>query len=139
MNTPRSLFAAFVFALAFSPASPLFAQWTPTSGPLGADVRSTLTTPGRIFAGTSSGVFASTDNGVTWNPVNSGLPDTATVNALTASGGRILAGTTLGMYATTDNGATWTAVTSGLPAGNISCFSRVAGGLYCGANAGVFV
>jgi photosystem II stability/assembly factor-like uncharacterized protein len=77
-----------------------------------------------IFAGTSkSGVFLSTDNGATWNPVNSGLGmwDTASgyydpITSLTICGTNIFAGASYyGIFRSTDNGASWTPVDSGVP------------------------
>ena len=46
-------------------------QWIPTAGPEGAFVGSIVASGANVFAGTSAGVFRSTDNGATW--VASGL------------------------------------------------------------------
>ncbi|HEY3250093.1 MAG TPA: hypothetical protein VGK25_03140, partial [Ignavibacteria bacterium] len=55
-----------------------------------------------IFAGTSYGIFQSTDNGQNWtleNPIN--------VNTFTSIGSNIFAGTSTGVYRSTDEGQTW--------------------------------
>lgn len=92
-------------------------------------------------SGSSQGVFRSTDNGLTWGQVNSGLT-TLDVRALTVKGHKVFAGTysTGGVFVSSDSGATWTAVNNGLPSQSISCLysdgNAVYAGLYYG---GVFV
>jgi photosystem II stability/assembly factor-like uncharacterized protein len=64
-----------------------------------------------IFAGKSSGgIFLSTDNGITWDPVNTGLQVYASVNALVAHNGNLFAGTDIGIFLSTDNGSSWNMV-----------------------------
>jgi hypothetical protein len=79
---------------------------------------------GVVYAGTSGGVYGSTDYGETWHTLGSGLPhgDGEDALALGASSGGgpapLFAGTEQhGVYASHDGGATWTASASGLPAG----------------------
>ena len=51
------------------------AQWK-TNGPIGPTVSCLAANGSSIFAGTfNNGIFLSTDNGGTWNPVNNGLID----------------------------------------------------------------
>jgi len=67
-----------------------------------------------LFAGTyTNGVFLSTNNGISWTPVNSGLTN-VNVQALAASGSNLFGGTGDGVFLTADNGGSWTAVNSGL-------------------------
>jgi hypothetical protein len=88
-------------ALVVSPASG-------GTGPMGASGTN-------LFAGTSKGVFLSTDNGTSWT--YSGL-SYHNVYALAAIDTNLFAGTGYdgsgGVYRSTDNGASWTAVNSGL-------------------------
>ncbi|NOT63532.1 MAG: hypothetical protein HOP19_25250, partial [Acidobacteria bacterium] len=69
-----------------------------------------------IFAGTyGDGVFRSTDGGVNWTAVNTGLTNKS-VWALTTIGTNVFAGTEGGgVFRSTDSGANWTEVNTGLP------------------------
>ena len=72
-----------VWAVAFSPAGP-------------------------IFAGTSAGFYRSTDDGVNWQAKNNGLTDTTILSLAINSAGHIYAGTfTAGVFKSTDNGENW--------------------------------
>lgn len=65
-----------------------------------------------IFAGTTTGVFLSTNNGISWSHVNNGL--TASVYSLVINGSSIFAGTSTGeIYVSTNNGGNWTLVNIG--------------------------
>jgi hypothetical protein len=69
-----------------------------------------ISTPsGKIFAGTSShGVFSSTDNGISWQPMNSGLSDVSINSMIRNSAGYLYAGTnTGGIFCSTDGGENW--------------------------------
>ena len=82
-----------------------------------------------IFAGTSLGVFLSTDYGNSWRAVNSGLPGNPLyptypiVNALAVSPASGGAGSTnlfaavvnAGVFLSTNNGTSWNAINTGLP------------------------
>lgn len=74
-------------------------------------------TAGVVYAGTSNGVYKTTDYGQTWRAISSGLPsgDTIAVLVFTQTHA-LLAGTVQhGVYASANGGA-WTASNSGLPA-----------------------
>jgi len=66
-----------------------------------------------IFAGTNNGIFLSTDNGTSWNPVNTGLTE-STFPALAASGNNLFAGAAHGISLSTNNGMSWKPVNTGL-------------------------
>lgn len=90
-------------------------QWIQTNGPYGGQNISCLAVSGaNIFAGTSNGVFISSDDGNLWTQVNNGLTNKQ-VRALVISGANIFAGTYGGVFLSTNNGNTWTAVSNGLP------------------------
>ena len=63
-------------------------------------------TAGRLFAGTDSGVFRSTDNGLHWMKMNTGLSDLY-IYTLTKNGDKLLAGTDSGVFVSTNDGVTW--------------------------------
>jgi hypothetical protein len=67
-----------------------------------------------IFAGTSTqGAFLSSDNGVTWSPINDNLTNLH-VNALAAKGTTLFAGTDKGFFLSSNSGSSWAAMNSGL-------------------------
>jgi photosystem II stability/assembly factor-like uncharacterized protein len=68
----------------------------------------------RIYAGTTTGVHLSTDNGVTWTPMNIGLPGNQ-VFSLATEGTTLFAATiNNGVYRSIDSGASWVAASSGI-------------------------
>ncbi len=74
-----------------------------------------INSSGHIFAGTSGGIFRSTNNGDSWMVVNTGLTN-MTVRAFAInSSGHIFVGTFGGgVFRSTNNGSSWTPVISGL-------------------------
>jgi hypothetical protein len=84
------------------------AKWLQTFG-------TSITSPSTLYAGfLGDGVFRSTDDGISWAPVNDGLTSTLakTVRAfLTPQTGPVLAGTAHGLYRL--DGTTWSAVAQG--------------------------
>ena len=58
-------------AICFSGAG--HAAWQQTAGPYGGVVYKLLVNGNAVFAGTNAGVFLSTDGGVHWSPINTGL------------------------------------------------------------------
>ncbi len=80
------------------------------------NILSLLIFNGYFFAGSyDSGVYVSTNRGVTWSPSRNGIPDSLYVSSLVANGGIIYAGTSSGetfssgVFRSTDNGAHWEA------------------------------
>jgi len=56
------------------------------------------------------GIQFSTDNGVSWDSINKGLPIPATVNPLAANGTNVFVGTDSGVYKLNYNDSTWTPI-----------------------------
>lgn len=74
---------------------------------------------GRIFAGTTRGLYLSSQYGGTWAGYGKGLPTDSAALALAGEpdDSVLLAGTDgKGIYRSQDDGATWTAASQGLPA-----------------------
>ena len=68
----------YVVIFALSITGLLQAQWLQTNGIYGGEVRSLAINGDNIFSGTTeNGAFLSTNNGLTWTPVNNGLPANA--------------------------------------------------------------
>lgn len=86
----------------------------------GGSTRAFAVSGSNLFAGTNTGVYLSTNNGLSWTPVNNGLPDyvnnygwitTLAVSPNGAGGNNLFAGTdTAGVYLSTNNGESWTAI-----------------------------
>jgi len=91
-----------------------------------------------LFAGTSGGgVFLSTDDGTTWNPVDNGLTNNvvfALTSIVNGTGDTSLyAGTGgSGVFRSTDNGANWNAMNTGLPIHYVAAFATSGTNLFVG-------
>ena len=91
-------------------SSQLLAQWQPcdTGNSIGSAF-CLLESSGKILVGTSYGIHASTDNGLTWAQSNSGLILTPQcfIYCLGKSSAGIFAGSITKIYFSNDNGASW--------------------------------
>jgi hypothetical protein len=80
-------------------------------------------------------VIVSTDNGATWSPADSGLPDAINVSSLIVHGRSVFAGTSAGIFLSTDKGASWQAADSGFSDGEIALSFGICGSfLFAGTN-----
>ncbi len=80
-----------------------------------------------IFAGTSDGVYLSTNYGSSWDSVNTGLTN-RNIFSLVISGSNIFAGTMGGVFLSTNNGKSWTSVSTGLTNRELYVFSLAISG-----------
>jgi ligand-binding sensor domain-containing protein len=88
------------------------AQWVPTNGPNGVDIRCVAPSGPNLFAGTyGNGVYLSTNNGASWTAFNTDLPPYRYINTLAVDGANLYAGTVSGVFVSTDNGTSWSAGT----------------------------
>jgi hypothetical protein len=83
-------------------------------------------------------VFLSTNNGISWSTVNTGLTNTY-VGALTVSGTNLFAGTQGGVFLSTDNGTSWNQVNTGLTYSSVRALAVSGTNLFAGGDAGVFL
>jgi photosystem II stability/assembly factor-like uncharacterized protein len=95
-------------------------------GPYGSSARALAIdpqNPGTVYAGTSGGVFKTTNGGTSWNVSNSGLPTGYIARALVVdpqdpntiyAGGACGAYGPCGIFKSTDGGANWHPINSGL-------------------------
>lgn len=92
------------------------AQWQQTNGPTGGLTRDVTKISDHIFVnGQSGGIFRSDDNGVSWAPVNTGLPSYPLCYALIAREDKLYAAIDEhGMYYSEDLGETWGPINGGL-------------------------
>lgn len=69
---------------------------------------------GKVLVGTASeGLFASSDSGVTWSAVNTGIP-TPVTNALCIQGTTLFSGSSVGLFRLAIGGSTWNRRNAGL-------------------------
>ena len=71
---------------------------------------------GYIFAGAfgAGSMFRSSDQGLNWNPANSGMPLDAQIYAFTFADTNLFAATNFGVYSSADSGGSWKIDTAGL-------------------------
>lgn len=124
------------------------AQWHPLSGIYGGRVDYFCRNTNYIFAASwGNGVFRSSDNGSTWEEVNTGITSYY-VNAISASDQVLLVGTGSGLFRSTDDGASWNNVNNGLSStsdvisisilnNNLAFLGIELGGIYKSTNNGI--
>ena len=88
-----------------------------------------------LFIGTDHGVIRTSNDGLTWNQVNSGLPVTR-INSLEAVDSVIYAAVYNGVYRTTDNGLSWKSC--GLRDTVVSALLYKSGSLFACTSYGIF-
>jgi photosystem II stability/assembly factor-like uncharacterized protein len=112
----RLWFAGVLLSVGALSASTQELVWERTDGPYGGVVHALLAIPdGRLYAGTESGIFRSTDRGDSWTAV--GLPiEMESVVALAFSSTVLYAGTDgSGVFISSDGGDSWIPANEGLP------------------------
>lgn len=136
-----SLFA-LLCAISCGTDSQLFAQWQ-LRAITSQNVHALLTNAGSTYAGSDSGCYLSTDNGISWRRRSNGLPTSITFfpKTFALSGSNLFAGTNGGggVYLTTDNGGSWGAANGGLGSTAVHALTFNGGTLLAGTlNGGVF-
>jgi hypothetical protein len=92
-----------------------------------------------IFAGTRyNGLFLSTDDGISWSPLDSGLTDTNVLD-LMADEGNLFAGTENGVFLSPGRSAKWVAVDSGIPPyTEVDALTSIGNNIIAGTVNGIF-
>ncbi len=104
MTPLKYSFVFFIIALALTLSA--HADWTHINGPTGEDITCFTSHGTTIFAGSRSGVYRSTDNGLSWNWKN-GISS----NSITSIGSTIvISSVSYGTFSSTDNGENWTKI-----------------------------
>jgi photosystem II stability/assembly factor-like uncharacterized protein len=109
-------------ALVLFPTDLLFAQWAPTNGPTGKDIRAFSTDGQALYVATNSGIFTSTNKGALWRNISN--PDAGVsglIQSMAASAGGVLIGTTSGLYRLAENGGSWIHSVPAANDSNVSC------------------
>jgi len=113
----KKLLQLFILALFLSlNTNSSFAQWEKTNGPWGGTVASCFAgNKEKFYTGSGSrGVFLSTDQGKSWESINSNLPDLSVLSLLVI-GDTIFAGTEKVLFISTNNGESWNSSGEGIP------------------------
>jgi photosystem II stability/assembly factor-like uncharacterized protein len=84
-----------------------------------------------LLAGTTDGVFLSTNNGDSWNDIGNGLPSTFNCS-LTFIGANIFIGTDSGVFISTNHGSSWKAINFGLTNTHITALAANSTDLFAG-------
>lgn len=115
------------------------AEWIRPDGPSDAAVQALAASGSSLFAGTlGAGVYRSSDNGATWDHVDTGLTD-GWVNVLVDDAGKLYAGTVgSGVFRSSDNGNTWMLIDSGLTDRFVYALLTHNNTLYAGTSTAVF-
>ncbi len=117
-------------------------SWT-SNGPAGQWMRTFAQSPSTLYAGSQiGGVFESTDNGASWNAINTGMTGSSVfalaVDPITSS--TLYAGTTdAGLFRSIDSGDNWTAINTGLTTPSVIAIaidSQTPTTIYAGTNGG---
>ena len=119
----------------------LRAQWQ-LSGIIGQNVHALLSVGATAYAGSDSGVYRSTNDGVTWERRSSGLPVSPFfTKTFVLTGSSLFAGTNgaAGLYVTTNDGGTWTVANSGLTGTQVHALALQGSVLFAATNGnGIF-
>jgi len=114
-------------------------QWVQTNGPTNP-VWCLASKDGDVFAGTAgSGIFISSDIGISWHSIDSGLTDTS-IFRISVHGSSLFVGTpNEGGFMSTNNGVTWFAMDSILTGKSVRAFAFHDSVIYVGTfKQGVF-
>lgn len=113
--------------------------------------RSVCVSGPKVYVGTDDlGVYFSSDNGVSWRSINTGLDTVNTsFSAIALNGPTIFVGTAStsistyvprGVYRSTNNGLSWSGVNAGLPRANISALAVQGSKVFAGTDSnGIFL
>jgi photosystem II stability/assembly factor-like uncharacterized protein len=105
-------------------------NWIISNAGLHAQFIRTLTgTEGQLITGGESGVYCTLDNGMNWNDISNGLPESADIYSSTICGNNTIVGTNYlgvigGMYISSDTGKSWVSANSGLPSSMVMTMLR---------------
>ncbi|MBK8554110.1 MAG: hypothetical protein IPL53_24905 [Ignavibacteria bacterium] len=108
-------------------------------GTLGSRINAMIKKDNFIFAGTAqTGIYRSSNNGINWTQVNTGLP-VLSVTSFAGNSTGIFASTVGGIYLSANNGDLWTQAGSGSMSGYIVSLTSNGNNIYAGhILAGVF-
>ncbi|HRP02124.1 MAG TPA: T9SS type A sorting domain-containing protein [Candidatus Kapabacteria bacterium] len=112
-----------------------------TSGLDGIYIRTLKVNNNFLIAGTSNGVYFSSNMGESWSRKNSGIPDNTLITSIEVSGEHIVATSEKMVYVSADMGENWQASNNGFPQNSNILQSIVINDkiFICNANYGVYI
>lgn len=114
-----------------------YSQWVRVQGVNIKSVQCLASTGNAIFAGTDHGILRSTDNGLSWSPLDSNRLSFTSVNAILIDGNDMYAGTyNAGVLRSTNGGTSWFAAREGQGT-RIFSLAIIGSSLFAGTNRGV--
>jgi photosystem II stability/assembly factor-like uncharacterized protein len=120
-----------------------YSQWIKSSGPNTQYIYSLIASDSYVMAGTTDGIYYTSNNGSTWLLKNNGLtPEHKKTNCLFVYGNKIFAGTDSGIYVSSNLGDSWSLKINGLPVGTsrtVHAFTVYNSILFAGTDSGVYV
>jgi hypothetical protein len=125
----------------FFSAPELGATWVQNNnGLMSTTVRVLLNQGTDLVAGTTNGVYRSTDDGAQWTTQSTGLMMSSAlfIRALAISGSILLAGTRGGIYVSTGPTGTWTVANVGLIDTSVEALYVSGSTIYAGTSGGVY-
>jgi hypothetical protein len=136
--------SSFILCVLLGMMQPVFAQWIPSKGPYGGKITALAISGSAIFAGTwGGGIYLSENNGESWTPMNSGLPDKALIVSLAVKDSRVFASLSSvpgssSIYVSNNSGGTWTLFSTGLPSNPyVYALTILENNIIAGTNKGV--
>jgi hypothetical protein len=115
------------------------AQWVQTNGPIDQYINCLEFNGTKVLAGTSNGVYLTSDYGFNWTARNEGLA-TGNVFVLHVKGSFIFAGFNgAGIYRSSNEGSSWTKVNNGLGSLAIYAIESQDSYLFAATESGIFV
>jgi photosystem II stability/assembly factor-like uncharacterized protein len=120
----------------FSFNSPISAQWIKAENSINSGIATLWNNGTILFAGTSTGVYISSNGGVNWKQSNSGLLDGVSVYCYEQKGINIFAGTSDGLFRSSDEGNSWKDVSGTISIRLIQAFLVNGQQIYAGTRDG---
>ena len=135
----RTLVKYVVVSFSLLAATTGQSQWRLVQTPLyGGQYDCLLVSGDKLLLSAEHGIFASTDQGYSWNRSDSGLDD-FTVFRIYSFAGTLFAGNKLGICASKDNGVSWYKLSAGIPTTAVFSFTAIGSTLFAGTvNQGIF-
>ena len=132
LKLQKSLGISLLLFAFISLTRPTFAQWIEKNiGLNGGNVSSLASSGTIIYAGTSKGLYKSSDNGETWSLTELKY---ISINSIELSGTIILVATNTGVYISNDAGESWMLSNNGLSTINVLSIKAINGNIFLGTS-----